>query len=249
MKKLLLIFYTVYLTIVFIVLMLIGFLSSFIISIFFRSKATDFLYRYIRFWSNSWLFFAGCKLEISGEEHINKQQSYILVINHSSAADMFPVASAIKIKYRPLGKIELKRIPVMGFIFEKTLVFVDRSNAESRKHSLIKLKELLQKNISVLIFPEGTRNRITKPLKDFYDGAFRLAIETQLPILPMVLCNTKAMWSNEQFLIQPVDLKAIFLKPVVTLGLTENDIQELKEKVYNMMEEVVLKEDVLFAGK
>lgn len=249
MKKLLLIFYTAYLTIVFIALMLIGFLCSFLISLFFPSKATDFLYRYIRFWSGSWLLFAGCKLEISGEENIDRQQSYILVINHSSAADMFPAASAIKIKYRPLGKIELKKIPVMGFIFEKTLVFVDRSNAESRKNSLTKLKELLQKNISVLIFPEGTRNRTPKPLKDFYDGAFRLAVETQLPILPMVMCNTKAMWSNEQFLIHPVDLKAIFLKPVATLGLTENDIQELKDKVYKMMEEVVLKEDVLFAGK
>jgi hypothetical protein len=57
------------------------------------------------------------------------------------------------------------------------------------------------------------------------------------------------MWSNEQFLIHPVDLKAIFLKPISTLGLTENDIQELKEKVYKMMEDVILKEDVLFAEK
>jgi 1-acyl-sn-glycerol-3-phosphate acyltransferase len=100
----------------------------------------------------------------------------------------------------------------------------------------------------VLIFPEGTRNKTTKPLKEFYDGAFRLAIETQLPILPMVMCNTKAMWGNEKFLIRPVDLKAIYLKPISTNGLTENDIQSLKEQVYKLMESVVLKEDVLFAN-
>jgi 1-acyl-sn-glycerol-3-phosphate acyltransferase len=249
MKKLLLIFYTAYLSIVFILLMLIGFTSSFLISIFYPSKATAFLYQYIRFWAGSWMFFAGCKLTVSGEEHIDKNQPYIIVINHSSAADMFPAAMAIKMKYRPLGKIELKKIPIMGFIFEKTLVFVDRSNAESRKKSLEDLRKLLAENISVLIFPEGTRNRTAKPLKDFYDGAFRLAIETQLPILPMVMCNTKAMWSNDEFLIHPIDLKAIYLESIATVGLTEDDIQTLKEKVYRKMEAVLLKEDVLFAGK
>lgn len=230
-------------------LMLIGFLCSFLISIFFPFKATAFLYWYIRFWAGSWMFFAGCKLEVSGEENIDKNQSYIIVTNHSSAADMFPAAMAIKMKYRPLGKIELKKIPIMGFIFEKTLVFVDRSSIESRKNSLEDLRKLLAENISVLIFPEGTRNRTENPLKDFYDGAFRLAIETQLPILPMVMCNTKAMCNNKEFLIHSIDLKAIYLESIVTVGLTEKDIQALKEKVYRKMEAVVLNEDVLFAGR
>ena len=229
--------------------MLLGFVSSFLISIFYPSKATAFLYRYIRFWSGTWMFFAGCKLEVRGEENVDKNQSYILVLNHGSSADIFPASRAITIKYRPLGKIELMKIPIMGFIFEKTLVFVDRSNAESRKNSLEDLRKLLVQNISVLIFPEGTRNKTTRPLKDFYDGAFRLAIETQLPILPMVMCNTKAMWGNDKFFIRPVNLKAIYLKPIITKGLTENDIQFLKEQVYKLMESVVLKEDVLFAQK
>jgi 1-acyl-sn-glycerol-3-phosphate acyltransferase len=160
---------------------------------------------------------------------------------------MFPMAAGLKIPFRPLGKIELKDIPILGFIFSITLVFVDRSDAESRKKSLIEMRKVLDKKISVVIFPEGTRNRTGKPLKSFYDGAFRLAIETQTPILPMVYCNCLHMWNNEQFLIHPVDLKAIYLPPVDTKNMTEADIPMLKEKIYNMMEAVILKEDLRFA--
>jgi 1-acyl-sn-glycerol-3-phosphate acyltransferase len=105
----------------------------------------------------------------------------------------------------------------------------------------------LDKNISVVIFPEGTRNRTGKPLKNFYDGAFRLAIETQTPILPMVYCNCLHMWNNDEFLIHPVDLKAIYLSPIETKGMTESDEPALKDKVYIMMEEVILKEDLRFS--
>jgi len=247
MKKLLLVIYTAYCTFVFITLMFISLFVYLFALILFPKRPIDILYKYIHFWGKAWLFLAGRKLIITGEENVKQNTAYVIVSNHTSPADMFPMAAGVKIPFRPLGKIELKELPVLGFIFSITLVFVDRSDADSRKRSLIEMRKVLDKNISVVIFPEGTRNRTGKPLKDFYDGAFRLAIETETPILPMVYCNCLHMWNNDQFLIHPVDLKAIYLPSVDTKGLTDDDIPMLKEKVSKMMEEVIVKEDLRFA--
>jgi 1-acyl-sn-glycerol-3-phosphate acyltransferase len=247
MKKLLLIIYTAYCTVVFFSLLLVALLVYFISLIIFPKKAVAILYRYIYYWGNLYLFLTGVKLKISGEEHVRPDTAYVIVANHTSYADMFPLASGLKIPFRPLGKVELKNIPVLGFIFRLTLVFVDRSNAESRRKSLIEMRKILDEKISVVIFPEGTRNRTGKPLKDFYDGAFRLAIETQTPVLPVVFCNCLHMWNNDEFLLHPVTLKMIYLPPVQTAGMTVENIAELKEKVYKQMEAVIQKEDLRFA--
>jgi 1-acyl-sn-glycerol-3-phosphate acyltransferase len=135
MKKLLLIIYTAYCTFVFITLMFVSLFVYLFALILFPKRTIEILYKYIHFWGKAWLFLAGRKLIISGEEHIKPNASYVIVSNHTSPADMFPMAAGIKIPFRPLGKIELKKLPVLGFIFSITLVFVDRSNAESRRKS------------------------------------------------------------------------------------------------------------------
>jgi 1-acyl-sn-glycerol-3-phosphate acyltransferase len=247
MKKILLVLYTGYCTAVFLLFTFFSLFVYLFAIIFFPHRPIEILYHYIHFWGKAFLFCAGLKLEIKGEEHIKPDTAYVIVSNHTSPADMFPMAAGVKIPFRPLGKIELKKIPVLGFIFSLTLVFVDRSNAESRRQSMIDMRKVLDKGISVVIFPEGTRNRTQMPMKDFFDGAFRLAVETETPILPMVYCNALHMWSNDTFLIHPVDLKAIYLPPVETKGLTEADIPELKNKIRAMMEPVILSEDMRFA--
>lgn len=248
MKKIVWKLYTLYGVIVFIPMLCIGVLLYFLAVILIPKHAVEILYRYIYYWGRLWLFLMGIKLIVKGEEHVAHNQSYVIISNHMSQGDMFPLAASLKIPYRPLGKIELKKAPLLGFIFRKTLVFVDRSDAESRKKSLLEMRTLLGKNISVIIFPEGTRNRTGKPLKEFYDGAFRLAVETQTPLLPLVFCNTLHLWSNDAFLIRPVLLKAIFLPPVQTVGLTEDDIPRLKQHVHTLMEKVILQEDMRFTG-
>jgi len=147
------------------------------------------------------------------------------------------------INYRPLSKIELSRVPMFGFLWRHTLVFVDRKSPESRHKSIHELEKLItRENISVLIFPEGTRNRTANPLKEFYDGAFRIAIECKVPVIPMVMINTKGITPQNTWIIHPGLLECHFLPPVFTEGLTEADVPALKDKVYKMMQQVLLEQ-------
>ena len=84
--------------------------------------------------------------------------------------------------FRVLGKAELARIPVFGYIYKKAVVLVERENAAHRAKSVVQLKSVLANGISVVLSPEGTFNMTNKALKNFYDGAFRIAIETQTQI-------------------------------------------------------------------
>jgi len=88
---------------------------------------------------------------------------------------------------RPLAKKELLKIPVFGWIASSAAVIVDRSSGESRKKSMDRLKNILSNGTSILLFAEGTQNRSKEPLQPFKDGAFRIAIDAQEPILPMVV--------------------------------------------------------------
>ena len=92
--------------------------------------------------------------------------------------------------FRILGKSEMAKIPVFGFLYQHAVVMVDRSNAVKRAESVAKLKAFIRKGISVVIAPEGTFNMTANPLKEFYDGAFKIAIETQTPIKPILFLDT-----------------------------------------------------------
>ena len=92
--------------------------------------------------------------------------------------------------FRILGKSEMAKIPVFGFLYQHAVVMVDRSSAKKRAESVEHLKLFIRKGISVVIAPEGTFNMTNNPLKEFYDGAFRIAIETQTPIKPILFLDT-----------------------------------------------------------
>jgi 1-acyl-sn-glycerol-3-phosphate acyltransferase len=128
-------------------------------------------------------------------------------------------------------------MPVFGFIYRKAIVTVDRSSAENRAKSVLILKSILRKGISVLVFPEGTFNVTHKPLKEFYDGAFRIAIESNTPVKPVLFLDSYNRMPYEQLLsLNPGLNRSVFLEEVSTDGLTVNDVPFLREKVYELME-------------
>lgn len=215
--------------------MVIGIFWYFGALIFFAKKAVDALYSYIYLWAKCLLFCSGIPHKIYNKENYNHQESYIIVANHVSNADIYSVASALKIRYRVLGKIELLKIPLLGYLFSKTLVFVNRNDEKSRAASYEAMKYWVAQNISILIFPEGTRNRGQEYLMPFYDGAFRLAIEMQRPILPLVIMNGKKVWDADTWLVHRATLKSYFLEAEFTEGMKGEDIEQLKQKVWNKM--------------
>jgi 1-acyl-sn-glycerol-3-phosphate acyltransferase len=100
------------------------------------------------------------------------------------------------------------------------------------------LKSVLQKGVSLLVFPEGTFNETGKPLKDFYDGAFRIAIETGAPIRPVLMLDTyDRMHYSSVFSFNPGRSRSVFLEEVQTAGLSWDDLDALREKVYGIMED------------
>ena len=115
---------------------------------------------------------------------------------------------------------------------------VDRSSPEARKKSVMQLKSVLRKGISVFIFPEDTFNMTTDPLKDFYDGAFRTAVETQTPIKPILFIdNDERMNHKSIFSLMPGICRCVYLDEIKVDGYsTKEDIQLLKQKVYDIME-------------
>lgn len=153
--------------------------------------------------------------------------------------DIPALVVTIKGQFRALAKKELLKIPVFGWIAQVMCVVVDRSSNESRRKSMDNLKRILGMGISVLIFPEGTQNRTKEPLQPFYDGAFRIAIETQEPILPIVVLNAGKIMPPGRAYIQPGKIVVVVGEEIPTKGLTLADMKELREKVFGIMSRMI----------
>jgi 1-acyl-sn-glycerol-3-phosphate acyltransferase len=128
-------------------------------------------------------------------------------------------------------------IPLFGFIYKRAIITVDRSDAAKKANSVRILKSAVKKKISILMFPEGTFNETDQPLKSFYDGAFRIAIETQTPIKPVLFLDAfDRMHYHSVFSLNPGISRSIFLPEISVSGLTLKDIHLLKEQVFKVME-------------
>jgi len=229
--------YCIYAFIMFDAIMLIIFPFVIIASFFGRIKGGNMILRLCMLWADIWfpLIFIFPK-KIFEVAH-NKENSYIFVTNHISYLDAALLVKAYRQPIRPLGRIELSRVPVFGFIYRNAIVTVDRSSAANRSKSVRILKSIIRKGISVMVFPEGTFNMTNKPLKEFYDGAFRVAIETQTPVKPVLFLDTYSrIHYRNIFSLTPGRCRMIYLNEIPVEGLTIADITKLKEKVYEIME-------------
>jgi len=201
------------------------------------------MYDTCRFWGDSWMFLLGIKHKNIYETPHDVSKPYIFLSNHISYMDIPVMMKAIRRQnFRILGKSELGRIPVFGFIYKNAAVSVDRNNPENRIRSVLTLKSIIRKQISVFICPEGTFNVTHKPLKDFYDGAFKIAIETQTPVKPLLFLDTYDRLNYKSiFSLSPGRSRTIFLEETSTAGLSIKDVYLLKEKIYKQMEDALIR--------
>ena len=152
-----------------------------------------------------------------------------LISNHTSFLDAIVTVLAIPSTVRPLGKIELKKFPLLGIVIGIFGVFVDRKNAESRKKSVQNMKKVIENGDNILIFPEGTMNRTDKKLQDFYDGAFRIAKETGIEIVPLVINGANRLLPPSKFYLMPGKVSVEVGAPVNTNSYS---MEELKSFCY-----------------
>ena len=195
------------------------------------------VYRLCIVWADLWFLLIGVWHKRIFEVPHDKTKQYIFVTNHISYLDAAIIPKAYRQPVRPLGKVEMSKVPVFGFIYRNAIVTVDRSSPENRASSVRVLKSIISKGISVLVFPEGTFNMGTTPLKDFYDGAFRVAIETQTPVKPVLFLDAYTRMPYESlFLMTPGKSRIVYLDEIPVNGYTLENVKELKDKVYAVME-------------
>jgi 1-acyl-sn-glycerol-3-phosphate acyltransferase len=236
------ILYVFYAFITFVALMIPVFIWSLLVLPLGRIKGGNLIYYGCMVWADTWFALVFIFHRNIYMEELKKDQSYIFVANHISYLDSAIIPKTFRRPVRPLGKVEMAKIPIFGFIYKNVIVTVDRSSTENRTKSVLILKSVLRKGISVLVFPEGTFNITHQPLKEFYDGAFRVAIETQTPIKPVLLMNAyDRMHYKSIFSLNPGISRSVFLREVPVEGLTVKDVGMLKEKVFGMMEEELVR--------
>lgn len=232
-------FFSIYFLIVFFVVISLAFIIYKIQYLFFKTKYEsvykDFLFKIIGTITHSAAF-----IYVSKKYHYkyDKEQAYIIVGNHNTNIDI-PIntsSSPKEINMKFLSKIENTKIPSLGPIVKGMCVIVDRKNANSRQETFSLMEDELNKGYSIFLYPEGTRNKTDELLKSFYNGAFSLAVEHQLPIIVTTLVGTKKLNSPKKLLsLMPGKVVSHWEVPISTKGLSKEDIPNLIEKVRAIM--------------
>jgi 1-acyl-sn-glycerol-3-phosphate acyltransferase len=179
----------------------------------------------------------GINQELIFEAPIEANKAYIFVGNHISYFDAAIIVKALRLNFRALGRAESASVPIFGYIYRNAIVTVDRSSSENRAASVRLLKAYIKKGISVVVFPEGTFNMSNNALARFYDGAFKVAIETQTNIKPMLILDAyDRMHYSSVVSLTPGRCRVVFLDEISVEGYTMDRLEELKDKVYTLME-------------
>lgn len=221
--------YTLYAFLLFVVIILL--LAPFVL-LFLplgRIRGANIMYDLFRVMGRLWLMMIGIRHRTRYGTSLDPNKQYIFIANHISYIDAVTIIYSIKHHFRPIGKHELLRIPVFGFIYRFCVVTVNRSSAEDRARSLNDLRKILAKGISILVFPEGTFNMGSTPMAECYDGAFKLAVETGKPIQPIVFPDAlDRLHYRSFFALKPGRSRAIYLDPIDPLSFPELDHKGLK---------------------
>src|SRR5690554_4261721 len=198
-----------------------------------------FFFKVARVWAGAIIYGIGCYPLIKREIEYQKGESYMFVANHTSMTDIMLMFHATKSPFVFVGKKELAKIPLFGYIYKRTCILVDRGNTKSRVEAFRRAEIRLNEGLSVCIFPEGgVPDDLSIILDEFKDGAFRLAIEHQIPIAPMTFHDNKKRLPYSFFIGGPGKMRVRVHNLFETENLEMTDRKELK----NATREVILNE-------
>jgi len=189
-----------------------------------------------RIWASIILYGMGFYPEVKRLQQLEKGKSYMLVANHTSMMDIMLMLCIVKNPFVFVGKKELVKIPLFGFFYKRTCILVDRADVKSRKEVFQQAQRRLNQGVSICIFPEGgVPDDETLLLDKFKDGAFRLAIDHQIPIVPFVFFDNKKRFSYT-FLSGSLGKMRVKILPFIsTSGLQPIDKRSLGNKVRELI--------------
>ncbi|MDG4715146.1 lysophospholipid acyltransferase family protein [Winogradskyella marincola] len=195
-----------------------------------REKWYPFFFKLARIWAKFILIGMGFNYKIIKEEVPNPKNSYMFIANHTSMTDIMLMLVAVKNPFVFVGKKELAKIPLFGFFYKRTCILVDRSSAKSRQAVFLRAQRRLKQGLSICIFPEGGVPEEHIMLDEFKDGAFRLAINHQIPIVPLTFYDNKKRFSYTFFSGGPGAMRTKIHQFLKTENLKVADTKALNQK-------------------
>jgi 1-acyl-sn-glycerol-3-phosphate acyltransferase len=186
----------------------------------------------MRLWGRIFLAVAGTRTTVEGIERIHPSASYVFTGNHISNIDIPVIVRHLPVPVRFLAKKELFRVPVLGGAMSAIHIVKTDRQAGTAAHRVIntQVTRVVAAGISLVIYPEGTRSRDAE-MKPFKKGAFRIAIENGLPVVPMTITGADRVWHPGGKLIYGGTVKLVIHEPIPTEGMTTADIDGLRDRV------------------
>lgn len=173
---------------------------------------------------------------------LSAEKKYIIVSNHTSYLDIILTTRIFSNYFLFMGKKELGKVPLFNIFFKKFNILVDRNSISASHKAFVEAAERIDRGASMVIFPEGTIPHHAPKLKSFKSGAFRLAIEKQLDVVPVVFLDNWKMLADKKFfshLARPGIARVIIHEPISTKGMNENDLLFLQNRVYHQIEDTL----------
>jgi 1-acyl-sn-glycerol-3-phosphate acyltransferase len=201
---------------------------------FTHPKIKRFIYILPMYIARMVLFFWGVRMKVHCLDKFDQSKQYVFVGNHLSYLDACISSAAIPNLKKFIGKAELLKLPVIGYILDKMYIPVQREDPTSRKWSMEQLFEKTKDGSSMVVYPEGTCNASSEPLLPFKEGAFRLSAGLNLPIVIFTSIGADKLWHRKSLhIIKPGVLNVYFSAPIFPKGNNEEDIHSLSEEVKN----------------
>lgn len=200
-----------------------------------------YFFKIAKYWGKFILFGMGFSKRSHFEIPLDKGKSYIFVPNHVSMIDIMLLLSVLDHPFVFVGKEELAKIPVFGSLYKRACILVNRSDIKSRQAVFTKVQKKLNSGRSVCIFPEAGVPEEHIILDRFKDGAFKLAINHQIAVVPISMPDNKRRFSFTFFSGSPGLMRIKIHKPIDTIGLTLNDTKALNKTVRNIILEALNK--------
>jgi 1-acyl-sn-glycerol-3-phosphate acyltransferase len=237
MKKVLQRLWSIYFYILFVGFFALIFPFHFVLLQTNRRWAHDWAHRLNMAWGWIIMYPVGVWVRAEGHHRLSKSETYIFAANHTSYLDIPICNLSIRPSFRFIGKAELNDLPLFGYMFKRLHIPVNRGSVTDSFKSFKHARQKLDDGRSVLIFPEATipdKTQVT--LKRFKDGAFRLAIEAGVPLVPVTILGADiALPDNGKYLIRPYRVKVIIHEPISTDGLQLSEAAVLRDQTYGLI--------------
>jgi len=210
-------------------------LFPFLVVSILKERWYPYFFRLAQIWAQCILLGMGFRYKVTSMQEPESGKSYMFIANHTSMTDIMLMLATVRNPFVFVGKKELAKIPLFGFFYKRTSILVDRGNQKSRMAVYERAQRRLNMGLSICIFPEGGVPDESVLLDEFKDGAFRLAIEHQIPIVPITFFDNKERFSYTFFSGSPGKMRVKIHPFIETKGLPLEAKKELKDRARQLI--------------